>query len=453
MPEETTPSLEQLEVLVEEDRYAQAQAMVASAHPADAADALQALEPDEIAKILETQDRRHVADVLEELPDDIAAATLTQMSPAEAAGVVTELVSDEEADILAEVPEEHREAIILALDEGQRSLARELLSYEEDTAGGLMQKEFVALSLRARAGEAIAGLQARADEIASYPAAYLYVVDGNGILKGILNLRALLFSQPQTTVLSIMTKNPVSVNVATPGEDLLKIFRRHRYLALPVVDDDGVLRGVVTKDDALQYESGEIEEEFLRFSGIAGGEEVRDMPTWLRTRRRLLWLVVKMALNVAVGGVIAYFSTTLREVIALAALLPIISDMGGSAGGQAIAVSIRELSVGRIKVEDAMWVVVKELGVGILNGLILGGLIAAGAYVWQRDPVLSAVVGVALLANTILAVCFGGVLPLLLQRLRVDPAAASGPFLTMTTDVCGFALVLWLAGRFVEHLK
>ncbi|MCW5942710.1 MAG: magnesium transporter [Fimbriimonadaceae bacterium] len=453
MPEETAPSLEQLEDLVEDDRYAQAQAMVATAHPSDAADALQALEPDEIARILETQDKRHVADVLEELPDDIAAATLVRMSATDAAEVVTELLSDEEADILAEVPEEHREAIILALDEGQRTLARELLSYDEDSAGGLMQKEFVALSLRARAGEAIAGLQARADEIASYPAAYLYVVDGQGVLKGILNLRALLFSQPETSVLSIMTKNPVSVNVATPSQDLLKIFRRHRYLALPVVDDDGVLRGVVTKDDALQFESEEIEEEFLRFSGIAGGEEVRDMPTWLRTRRRLIWLAVKMALNVAVGGVIAHFSDTLREVIALAALLPIISDMGGSAGGQAIAVSIRELSLGRIKVEDALWVSAKELGVGLLNGLILGGLIAAGAFVWQHNLVLSGVVGVALLANTILAVCLGGVLPLVLQKLRVDPAAASGPFLTMTTDVCGFALVLWLAGRFVEYLK
>ncbi|MBZ0213125.1 MAG: CBS domain-containing protein, partial [Nitrospirae bacterium] len=281
MPEETPvpATLEALEGLVEEQRFEQASDLIKSANPADAADALQGLDPDDIARVLGAQETGHTADVLEELPDDIAAKTLVHFPVEQAAKVVRELISDEEADILQELPEEQREAIIGSLDEEQQALAREMLSYPEDTAGGLMQKEFVEVPLRARAGEAVAMLQARAEEIANYPAAYLYVTDNDGVLKGILNLRALLFSAPETRVVSIMTKTPVTVSVEMPGEELYDLFRRHRYLALPVVDRHGVLRGVVTKDDAMQFEIESGEEEFLRFSGIAGGEEVRDMPT------------------------------------------------------------------------------------------------------------------------------------------------------------------------------
>lgn len=455
MPEETPvpATLDALEGLVEEQRFEQASDLIKAANPADAADALQGLDPDDIARVLGGQDSGHTADVLEELPDDIAARTLVHFPVEEAARVVSALISDEEADILQEIPEEQREAIIGSLDEEQQALAREMLSYPEDSAGGLMQKEFVEVPLRARAGEAVAMLQARAEEIANYPAAYLYVTDNDGVLKGILNLRALLFSAPETRVVSIMTKTPVTVSVEMPGEELYDLFRRHRYLALPVVDRHGVLRGVVTKDDAMQFEIESGEEEFLRFSGIAGGEEVRDMPTWLRARQRLIWLVPKMALNVIVGAVIAHFSGVLEAIIALASILPIISDMGGSAGSQAIAVSIRELSLGRVKPNEVAWVFGKELGIGAINGLALGTLLALGTYAWKGDPMLSLVVGGALVVNSILAVTLGGLLPLFLQRLKLDPAGGSAPILTMTTDVCGFSLVLWLAGYLLGHLR
>jgi magnesium transporter len=455
MPEdqEVNP-LEQLESLVENERHQDAADLLRDAHSQDAADALQPLDPEQAAGILVLLPPDQAADILEDMPDDFAGDILEAIQPQRAAQIVTELISDEEADILQELSEEQQEAIIRHLDRDQASLAREMLTYAEDTAGGLMQKEFLAVPIGIAATEARRMLQEMAeDEDDFYPFSYILTTDNRGRFKGVLSLRALLFAQPNTPISSLVIEDATFAAPQTSGDDLMKMFRRTDLLSLPVVADDGRLLGIVTQEDAQEFEKEESEEEFLRFTGIIGGEEVRDMPLRQRAGQRLLWLVIKMALNVIPAAVVAAYTRS-PAFLLLAPILPIISDMGGSGGSQAIAVTIRELATNRIKPGDFLWVMFKELGVGIVNGIVLGVLLGLGSYVATKgDPsslTLGMIVAAATFANTILAVVFGGLTPMVLRRMRVDPAVASGPILTMITDTCGFFFVLALASALIR---
>jgi magnesium transporter len=328
-----------------------------------------------------------------------------------------------------------------------------MLAYGEDTAGGLMQKEFLAIDLSLTATEARRTLQTIAeDETDFYPYSYIYVTQ-DGKFMGVLGLRALLFAQPHMPIKNLITEDATFLSPESHAEDIVKMFRRTDLLSLPVVDTEGKLLGIVTQEDAQEFEQEESAEEFLRFSGIVGGEEVRDMPLQQRASRRLVWLVIKMALNVIPASVIAAYTKT-PAFLLLAPILPIISDMGGSGGSQAIAVTIRELAMNRIRASDYAWVMVKEIGVGVVNGLVLGVLLGGGAWIATKGAAYSATLGVivaiATIANTLIAVAFGGVMPMLLRKVRVDPAVASGPILTMVTDTCGFFFVLALAAILIR---
>jgi magnesium transporter len=236
---------------------------------------------------------------------------------------------------------------------------------------------------------------------------------------------------------------PVS-DMATLDE-LEDYFDRYETLGAPVIDAAGLLVGRMRRralDEAL---ANRAQEDQLKSQGIVGGEELRSMPIATRTKRRLSWLSINILLNVMAASVIAYFEDTLSAVIALAVFLPIVSDMSGCSGFQAVAVSMRELTLGIVQPRDVLRVWWKEVSVGVLNGLVLGLMIGVVAYLWKGNIVLGAVVGAALGLNTILAASIGGTIPLVLKGFRSDPAIASGPVLTTITDMCGFFFVLWLA--------
>ncbi|MDQ2986566.1 MAG: magnesium transporter [Armatimonadota bacterium] len=444
--------LEDLEALAEAERYQEAADLLTEQHSQDAADALQALDAHQVAAILVLVNPDRAADILEDLPDDFAGDILEEIQPRQAAKIVTHITSDEEADILQELTDTQQDAIIRHLDREQADIAREMLAYEEDSAGGLMQKEFIAIDDSLTATEARKTLQQMAEnETDFYPFSYIYATN-DGRFAGVLGLRALLFAQPNTPVRNLITE-ATQLSPETPADEILKLFRRTDLLSLPVVDQSGKLLGIVTQEDAQQFEQEESAEEFLRFTGIVGGEEVRDMPLRQRAGRRLLWLVIKMALNVIPASVVAAYTKT-PAFLALAPILPIISDMGGSGGSQAIAVTIRELAQNRIKTADYAWVMAKEVGVGVVNGLILGALLGLGTWVATQGDASSLTIGLivaaATVANMILAVVFGGLMPIALRRMKVDPAVASGPILTMATDTCGFFFVLALASLLIR---
>jgi magnesium transporter len=299
-------------------------------------------------------------------------------------------------------------------------------------------------------------LQANAAIYSDYDVQYIYVVeqlnnDGTGKLVGVLRLRDLILSDAKTRIDSLMIPTPLSVDAHCHLKELHQFFVEHNFVGVPVIDNEGLLVGVLRRGDVEETMAEKYAEDYLKSQGIVD-EELRTMPLGLRSRRRLAWLSINILLNILAASVIAFYQETLAQVIALAVFLPIISDMSGCSGNQAVAVSMRELSLGLVNPKEVWRVLMKEVGVGLINGFCLGLLIACVAFVWKGNPWLGIVVGVAMMANTLIAVSLGGTLPLVMRLFKLDPALASGPILTTVTDMCGFFLVLSFASLWLHRL-
>jgi len=277
------------------------------------------------------------------------------------------------------------------------------------------------------------------------------VLNPRGRLVGVVSLRNLLLSLKATPLTEIMTA-PITVSPDLRLEELGGFFETHPFMGAPVVDDDQRLLGVVSRTAIAEAALERADSDQLKVQGVVG-DELRSMPVVFRARRRLAWLSINIVLNIIAVSVIALYEETLAAVIALAVFLPIVSDMSGCSGNQAVAVSLRELTLGTIKPVDALLVWTKEVGVGLINGLVLGLLLAVAACLWKGNPWLGVVVGGALATNTTIAVSLGGTVPLFLKRLGVDPAVASGPVLTTVTDMVGFFLVLSFAAMMMPLLQ
>jgi magnesium transporter len=391
------------------------------------------------------------------LPPESAAALLKGMveaqaidildgiDPGTAASILRELDSDTAADFLGELESSEAEAILEEMEPKEAADARVLLTFDEDTAGGLMKTEYLAYSYDSTVGDIVEDLRLNAETYSDFDVQYAYLVDESKKLVGVLRLRDLLLSSYNTKVAQIMIPNPVSVLHSVTQEELAKQFSQKQYIGMPVVDEAGRLLGIALRKSVRAATAEAVAEDFLKVSGLGGKEELRSMPLYLRSRRRLSWLSINILLNVIAASVIALYQDTLAQVIALAVFLPIISDMSGCSGSQAVAVSIRELTLGLVRPTELVRVLFKEMALGLVNGLALGILISAVAILWKGNPWLGLVVGGALMVNTIVAVCLGGLIPLVLKRFNMDPALASGPILTTVTDMCGFFLVLSMA--------
>ena len=403
----------------------------------------------QLFSMLPTQE---AADLLEEIPDAQAADLLEEMPPEDAAIIVDEIVSDERVDILAEVDDEAAEQILDQMEDDEAAEARRLLTYPDDSAGGIMITEFLSYDQAMGLSSVLDDLRRRGDEIAEFNIQYIYVTGVRRELVGVLRLRDIVLKTSEGTVADAMVAGTVQVSVDTPLRDLREIFEHHAYVGVPVVDAGGVLVGVVVRDDLEAALAELATEDFLKASGIVD-EELRSMPLMQRSFKRLSWLSVNVVLNLIAASIIALNMETLEAAVILAVFLPIISDMSGCSGNQAVAVSIRELSLGFIDPRELARVFGKEVSVGFINGALLGLLLGGVAWLWKGNPYLGAVVGLALALNTVLAVVLGGALPLILRRFHKDPALASGPILTTVTDLCGFLLVFLLAGPVLSQLS
>ncbi len=449
---EPTEHSDRLRALAEAHDSAGLEAYVEGLSPGDAARAMSRLTAEQRDEVLTTLSPRDAADLLENLPDAQAADLLEHLPPAQAAAIVDQMRSDEQVDLLDEVERERAEAILARMTPEEAADVRRLRQYPPDSAGGLMITEYLAFREDATAGEVIDEL-GRRRELADVEVQYLYVIDARDRLVGVLRLRDLLFSPRDWPIARIMIRDPLSVPVETDLDALREFFEQHDFVGVPVVDADGRLVGVVHREAVEQALAERADADSLKRQGIVTGEELRTMPVFERARRRLAWLSVNIVLNVIAASVIAFYQDTLSAVIALAVFLPIISDMSGCSGNQAVAVSLRELSLGLIRPRDFWHVVWHEVRVGLLNGLALGALIALVAWLWKGNAWLGFVVGAALAVNTVVAVLIGGTIPLILRALKKDPALASGPILTTVTDMCGFFLVLGLASLMLPYLQ
>jgi magnesium transporter len=413
--------------------------------PGDSARSMARLSISAQTSILTTLPPETAADLIEDIPNAHATKLVEQLEPEDAAAIISEMTSHDAATLISDLTSQSAEALLAAMDPQEASDARRLAAYPAGTAGSLMVTEYLAYPNTATVGDVADDLQARAEEYAEYDIQYAYVISTQGILVGVLPLRDLLLVPRNRSIETLMIPEPAAVPDQTGLEELAKLFTRHLYFGLPVIDERGRLVGVVRRADVEQARVVRADDAYRKSQGIVGGEELRSMPWHRRASRRLSWLSVNVVLNVIAASVIAAYQDTIASVIALAVFLPIISDMSGCSGNQAVAVSMRELALGMVKPHELLYVWLKEVGLGLLNGAALGLLLGAVAYLWKGNAVLGLVVGGAMMLNTMVSVSIGGTVPLLLKRLKMDPALASGPILTTVTDMCGFFLVLSFA--------
>ena len=423
-----------------------------TAGPAEASHAVSLLSNSDQLKVLESLSFEDAAALVEDLPESQAAQIIERLSARQAAGIVGELPSNEQADVIGRLSIEDASAILNAMPAEEARDARRLMAYPSDSAGGLMITEMLSYPDNLSVGDVLDDLRANANRYRSFDVQYAYVVTSNDELVGVLPLRDLLLSLPNRRLTTVMINEPLKVRDNAKLEELERFFDRHSLLGVPAVDANGVLMGIVRSVDVEQAAEERSNRSFLKFMGIVGGEELRTMPLRFRAMRRLSWLTVNILLNIVAASVIAFHQDVLAKVIALAVFLPIISDMSGCSGNQAVAVSMRELTLGVIRPSEFWRVLRKESAVGVINGIVLGILLGAVAWLWQGNAMLGVVVAVSLAANTLIAVSFGGLIPLLLRACGQDPALASGPILTTITDMTGFFLVLTFAGAVLPWL-
>lgn len=420
--------------------------------PAEAFRALLRLEPEGRENVLKVISPEEAANLMEEIPEEHAADLIEQLEHGHAASILNEMQSDDQVDVLANLEPKDAESILSRMEPEEAADARRMLPYARNVAGGLMATEYFAFSESTPVQEVIDALSKFAEDDIGKEDQHLFVVSPAGRLLGMVDLRDLVLARREAAIADLLHPTEY-VSVDTPLQELDGLFQRVSPSTIPVVGPRQVLLGVVQRNVVGEALSERAEQDYLKTQGIVGGDEIRTMPVTERARRRLSWLSINVVLNIMAASVIAMYEDTLSAVIALAVFLPIVSDMSGCSGNQAVAVSIRELSLGITKPFELMRVWLQEIKVGVINGIVLGVLLAGAAILWKGNPWLGLVIGGALALNTMVAVSIGGTIPLILKRYKFDPAVASGPILTTVTDMCGFFLVLSMATMMLPLLK
>jgi len=406
-----------------------------------------------ISKLFSIVSPEQGAKILAELPEGQAVEIIENIDCSKSAVILSLLESPDRIQFVSALPEELAEEITSHMPAEEAEELVEKAAWPEFSSGALMSGSYLRMPYNSTVKASIEYLESEKGDVSDSEVQYLYTVSDEGNLAGVVRIRDLLFSASNTRLASIMIQKAVSVSAEETLDDLAELFEQHSYLGVPVTSASGELIGVVKRRTVNEALTSRDADTFLKSKGIVGGDELRSMPLFFRSRRRLSWLSINIILNAIAACVIASFEDTLASVIALAVFLPVISDMSGCSGSQALAVSIRELTMGVIRPGEVLRVCFSELKMGLVNGAVLGSLIALVTWLWKGNIYLGLVVGGALGVNTVIAVLIGGSLPLILKKLDKDPALASGPILTTVTDTVGFFLVLSLATVFINYLR
>ena len=410
--------------------------------PADLADVLAALDEDERLAVVQALPAELSSHALAEMPEDAHAEdTLAALDSERAGEIVEELDDDDAADILRDLDPQDQERILSTVE--HRAEVERLLRYEPETAGGLMTTHLVTVRDSATVEEALEAIRRQAEEVEDFY--QVFVVDGDRRLVGILPFKDLVVSRPDRRIRDFMADADITVTPDLDQEQVARLMARYNLPSVGVVDGLGHLLGRVTFDDVIDVVEAEQTEDLLKFGGVSPDEELGG--GWIEAvRSRLPWLYVNLLTASMAGGVVYLFQDTVQRTVALTIWMPVIAGMGGNAGTQALAVTVRRLALGLIPAHLFMRVVGKEVLVGMTNGLAIGLVVGVVAATTGDQPTLGLVVFLAMSGNLLVAGFAGAFIPILLERFRIDPAIASSIFVTTFTDVCGFLLLLGLAG-------
>ncbi|MBO4301624.1 MAG: magnesium transporter [Desulfovibrio sp.] len=416
-------------------------------HPADLADHLENLTLEKQVSTLSSLPKEDAAEALAELDETTAVDVLENLDDEVAAQIIAEMSPDDAADVLDELDEEHRDALLDKLDREDSEELRNLLNFDPDTAGGVMNTELILLEKSFTVDEAIAHIRTEmADKESPY---YAYVVDEKQILTGVLSLRDLMLARPGTVVGdAVEGQNIISVTHDMDQREVAGLLSHYNFLALPVVDNEKHILGVVTYDDIMDIMHEEASADMLGMVG-ADPEESVDTPWRESVCRRLPWLFINMINSALSASVVYMFEGSIAQMAVLAVLMPMVANQAGNTGQQALAVMIRQLATDRFDQKKAWMAVLREGKIGLATGLAMAVTAFFAAWVFTSLPAVGLVMGGALLCDMLLGAVAGGSIPLLFRALGRDPAQASSIFLTTITDGAGFFIFLGLATLFV----
>lgn len=417
-------------------------------HPADFLEALEAYEGDRTA-ILRMLPDAYIALLVEQADDDEKYDLFSFFSETRKGHILSEMSSDELVDLIGIVDEDIREQIIQKLNKEDAAEVQELLSYGEETAGGIMATEFISIQEEMTVAATIDFLRKEAPN--SETPYYIYVLDENEVLKGVVSLRDLITTSSDEQIKNIMNEKVLSVPVDMDQEEVSLFFEKYGYMVVPVVDAEGVMLGIITADDIVGIITEEHTQDMYRMAGLDEDEDV-DSSVLDSIKSRLPWLLVNMVTAIIASSMVKLFEGTLAQVVALATFMPIVAGMGGNAGAQSLTLIVRSIALGELSVENARKVLFKELQVGLINGLVIGLIMAVLGYLFERNIYLSLVVGLALFLNLVVAAVSGYFVPVTLKKVNVDPALASSIFVTTFTDTLGFFFFLGLATVMMSKL-
>lgn len=433
---------QKIQDLLSEKHSKQLRDFLLETHYADLAEILRTLELEERVKLLSHLESERAAQVLFELDADEIPPLLEGLGSRASARILQEMSTDDAADLIGDLPEDQQTRYLGLMSGAEAEDVAELLEYGEETAGGIMTTEFVAINKELTADRAIQVLRETAPDAETVY--YVYVVNDHNQLVGVISLREMIVSAPDARIEDVMRTNVISVNVHTDQEEVARVVAKYDFLAIPVVGDDGELLGIITVDDVLDVIEEEATEDYLRLANVHQ-ERYLELGDLQRAGRRLPWLMALLFGALLAGSVIKFFEDTLAGIVALAFFMPVMAGGPGNVATQTLAVVVRGLATGEVDSRRVFGVIFKEIRVGMIVGAVSGVVLAGIAAFWLDSLMLGVVVGTSLAAGMVVATVIGSLFPLLISRLGVDPALASGPFITTVMDVISLMIYFTVA--------
>ncbi|MEG0383494.1 MAG: magnesium transporter [Solibacillus sp.] len=420
-------------------------------HPYDQAQFYEKVGPDIrqiIYRFLSPQEMATIFEAIE-LDDDEYEDFLKEMDTAYGAAMLGFMYADDAVDVLNELDSEQRESYLEMMDSETVEEINELLGYEEYTAGAIMTTEYVSILETSTVRSAMTVLRKEAPTAETIY--YIFVVNDAHQLTGVMSLRDLIIANEDTLIRDIMSDRVVSVKVTDDQEGIAHIMKDYNFLAIPVINDNCELQGIITVDDIIDVIDEEAEDDYSKLAGISDMDDIDAGPI-KAAGKRLPWLIILLFLGMFTSSLMGIFEATLDKVALLATFIPLISGTSGNSGTQALAVAVRGIATGDIGGKSKFKLVLRELGTGVIMGLVSGALVVGVIFIWKQSLIIGLLVGAAICCSIIVATLAGSFIPLLMHKMGVDPAVASGPFITTLNDVTSIVIYLGLASAFINQI-
>ncbi|RSK26504.1 magnesium transporter [Bacillus sp. HMF5848] len=397
------------------------------------------LSPEETARIIENI----------QVDSNQYSELMAEMDPAYAANMLAQMYADDAVDVLNQLDKEQVASYLTIMDKSSAEEIKDLLHYEEYTAGSIMTTEFIAIEANQTVRSAMYIIKNEAQNAETIY--YIYVVDENKKLAGVISIRDLIVHHDDTMIYEILNERVVTVSVSEDQEEVAKKMKDYDFLALPVIDFQNHLLGIVTVDDIIDVLEEEATDDYSKLAGISDVGTM-DRGPWSASKKRLPWLIVLLFIGMMTASLMGRFEETLDQVAVLAVFIPLIAGMAGNSGTQALAVAVRGLATGEITKGKVWSILAREAGTGFINGIACGILVTGLVTIWQQNFMLGILVGVSVLGTLIVATLAGSFVPIIMNKFNIDPAVASGPFITTINDIISILIYLGTASLFINYL-